>query len=146
MTGLFVLLGALVLATAIGFLQRAVAGRVRRRRAVAAPAPLPGRVADALDPDAAVTLVQLSTTFCAPCRHTRALLSAVAAGTPGLHHADLDVTDTPEVATGLGVFRTPTTLAYSADGRELLRVSGVPRKADLLDALRPHLDVAANAG
>jgi thiol-disulfide isomerase/thioredoxin len=141
MTGLFVLLGALLLATAVGLGKRAADGRVRRRDRGAPE--LPGAVAAALDPDAEVTLVQLSTTFCAPCRHTRALLAAVAAGTPGLSHADLDVTETPEVALALGVRRTPTTVAYDPAGRELLRVTGVPRKADLLAALAPRLTPAA---
>jgi hypothetical protein len=37
------------------------------------------------------------------------------------------------------VLRTPTTLALTADGRELLRVGGVPKGSTLVDALRPHL-------
>lgn len=35
--------------------------------------------------------------------------------------------------------RTPTTLAITGDGTELLRVGGVPRGPGLLEALRPHL-------
>lgn len=137
MTGLWVLLGTLAAALVVGAVLVARNGRVR-----AAKRPerrLPAAVAEVLDPDAPVTLVQISTTFCAPCRHARAVLSHLAERTPGLRHVDLDVTRRPEVAEALGVLRTPTTLALDADGRELLRVGGVPRKADLLDALRPHL-------
>ncbi|MFD6071052.1 TlpA family protein disulfide reductase [Amycolatopsis lurida] len=136
MTGVWVLLGVLVLGGVAGALLQARDGRIRAAKSTA-PA-LPGRVSDALAPEG-VTLVQISTTFCAPCRHTRAILSALAEKTDGLTHVDLDVTETPEVAKALSVLRTPTTLALTADGREVLRVGGVPRGQDLLEALKPHL-------
>ncbi|MFD9888356.1 TlpA family protein disulfide reductase [Amycolatopsis sp. NPDC059027] len=138
MAGLWVLLGTLVVAAAVGLGLRARNGRVRAPRP-AETRPLPEAVTKVLDPAAAVTLVQISTTFCAPCRHTRVLLSSLAEKTGGLTHVDLDVTDQPEVAQALSVLRTPTTLAMTPDGRELLRVGGVPRGEELLDALRPHL-------
>jgi len=93
-----------------------------------------------------VVLVQLSTTFCAPCRHARVLLSDLAGRVTGLAHVELDLTRCPEVAEQLRVFRTPTTLALDAHGHELLRVSGVPRRDALLDALRPFLPEAAASG
>lgn len=102
-------------------------------------APLPAEVRGAVDPAADVTLVQISTTFCAPCRQTRALLSHVAERTDGLRHVDLDVTAKPEIARDLAVLRTPTTIAYTAGGAELLRVSGIPKPDSLLSALEPHL-------
>lgn len=102
---------------------------------------VPDPVLAVLHPDADVTLVQLSTTFCAPCRHARAVLEQLARRTDGLEHTDLDITNRPEVATGLGVFRTPTTLAFDSQGNELARVSGVPRGAqldELVQTLRQH--------
>jgi thiol-disulfide isomerase/thioredoxin len=140
MVGVLVLVGTLALATAAGLLLRARNGRVRVSAGAesAAESALPADVRALLAP-AGVTLVQLSTTFCAPCRHTRVLLSDLAARTDGLHHAELDVTDRPELARQLAVLRTPTTLAISGDGAELLRVGGVPKRAELLAALQPHL-------
>jgi len=121
MSGLWVLLGTLVLGLAVGGVLKMRDGRIRAgsgtTRAASAALPLP--VSDALDPATPVTLVQISTTFCAPCRHTRALLSAMAERTEGLRHVDVDVTDQPDVARRLGVLRTPTTLALTPDGREL---------------------------
>jgi thiol-disulfide isomerase/thioredoxin len=134
MVGVLVLIGTLVLATVAGLVLQARNGRVR----VSDGSSLPADVLALLAPGG-VTLVQLSTTFCAPCRHARVLLSDLAARTDGLHHAELDVTDRPEVAGQLAVLRTPTTLAISADGAELLRVGGVPKRAELLAALAPHL-------
>lgn len=139
MTGVLVLVAALTLAGVAGFALKARNGRITRSGVVSGAPALPERVRAALDPGAAVTLVQISTTFCAPCRHAKALLSHLADTTEGLRHVDLDVTETPEVATGLGVLRTPTTLALTPAGAELLRVGGVPKKDDLLAALRPHL-------
>jgi thiol-disulfide isomerase/thioredoxin len=138
-TGVWVLLGTLVVAVAAGLVLKARNGRVRAAKPAAITRPLPAPVADALDPASAVTLVQISTTFCAPCRHTRVILSALAEKTDGLHHVDLDVTEQPEVAQALSVLRTPTTLALAPDGRELLRVGGVPKGPELLAALQPHL-------
>lgn len=136
MTGLWVLVAVLVAATAVGLLLRARNGRVRDAQPVRE---LPGPVTDVLDPASAVTLVQISTTFCAPCRHAKAVLEPLAERTDGLHHVELDVTNQPEVAQSLSVLRTPTTIALTPDGRELLRVGGVPKGPELLAALRPHL-------
>lgn len=141
MTGLLALIGTLVLATALGLTLRAHAGRVRQAAPTTAPAALPEDVRAALAPHG-VTLVQLSTTFCAPCRHARVLLADLAGRTDGLHHTELDLTDRPDLARELSVLRTPTTLAVDEHGTEILRVGGVPKRDALLDALRPHLTPA----
>lgn len=136
MTGLWVVLGVLAAGLVAGFLLQAREGRIRGGSGKPAKQ-LPAPVADALRQG--VTLVQISTTFCAPCRHARARLSALASDHDGLTHVDLDVTHQPEVAQALNVLRTPTTIAYTESGEELLRVSGLPDGPELLAALRPHL-------
>ncbi|GAA1220911.1 TlpA family protein disulfide reductase [Prauserella alba] len=159
MTGLIVAGVTIVAAVVVGLVVRSRNGRIRRSGGgtVAGSAPdgarpdggsadggalagLPADVRDALAEEPAdVTLVQLSTTFCAPCRHARALLTHIAEGADGLRHVDLDVTDKPGIARDLGVLRTPTTIAYARSGAELLRVSGVPKREELLTALEPRL-------
>ncbi|HEV7648755.1 MAG TPA: thioredoxin family protein [Actinophytocola sp.] len=139
MTGALVVLGTLAVATVLGLALRARSGRVRTVEQAATE--LPADVRRALAPGG-VTLVQLSTTFCAPCRQTRVLLSDLAARTDGLHHTELDLTDRPDLARELSVLRTPTTLAIDEGGTELLRVGGVPKREALLEALRPHLATA----
>ncbi|HEY1574899.1 MAG TPA: thioredoxin family protein [Pseudonocardiaceae bacterium] len=139
MTGWYALGGALVLAAALAWWLRRQEGRVRGARNVPPGAGLPEPVRGALAAAPVITLIQLSTTFCAPCRQARAVLRQLAGGTEGLAHVELDVTDRPEVAASLGVLRTPTTVAFTHDGTELLRVGGVPKGATLVDALRPHL-------
>ncbi|MGH3451969.1 MAG: thioredoxin family protein, partial [Haloechinothrix sp.] len=122
MTGLWVLLGTLVLALAVGLLLRSREGRIRASAVDHAADPvdagLPPEILNELRPSSQVTLVQISTTFCTPCRHAHAKLSALAEQTDGLRHADLDVTPQPEVAHRLGVMRTPTTIAFDTQGRE----------------------------
>ena len=137
MTGVWALLGALAVAGAIGVLLKVREGRISRRDSSADSIDLPVPVRDLLAPG--VTLVQLSTTFCAPCRHAKVILRDLADRTDGLTHAELDVTNLPDVAAQLGVMRTPTTLALTADGTEVLRVGGVPKRDSLLAALQPHL-------
>lgn len=136
MTGVLVLVGTLVLATVAGLVMKARNGRVRA--AAPATSDLPADITALLAPGG-VTLVQLSTTFCAPCRHTRVLLSDLASRTDGLHHTELDLTERPGLAKELAVLRTPTTLAVDRAGTELLRVGGVPKRDELLAALQPHL-------
>lgn len=133
MTGVWALLGALVATGAIGAVLKWRDGRVTRKSVE-----IPDAVRSLLD-SSPVTLVQLSTTFCAPCRQARVVLDDLASRTTGLRHVELDITNLPDVAASLGVLRTPTTVAYDASGTELLRVGGVPRKDALLEALRPHL-------
>ena len=142
MTGVLVLVATLALATVAGLVMKSRNGRVRTvstaESAAESALNLPADVRAVLAPDG-VTLVQLSTTFCAPCRHTRVLLSDLASRTDGLHHTELDLTERPELAKELSVLRTPTTLAIDGSGTELLRVGGVPKRDVLLAALQPHL-------
>jgi len=146
-SGVWLLIGTLAAAGVLGWLLRARDGRIRRPPAAPSadqagesggPA-LPTPVRELLDTSTPVTLVQLSTTFCATCRQAHALLAGLAREIDGLRHVELDVTNQPKVAAELGVSRAPTTLALAADGTELLRVGGLPSRERLLDALRPHL-------
>lgn len=136
MAGAWALVGAVAVVAVIALVLRARDGRVRP---AGAHADLSAPVRELLDPGIPVTLVQLSTTFCANCRQTRTVLEGLADRTEGLRHVELDVTDLPEVAATLGVLRAPTTLALAPSGAELLRVGGVPKPDALTAALRPHL-------
>jgi thiol-disulfide isomerase/thioredoxin len=144
-TGLVVLIAALVVATALGLVLRARDGRMRAGRT--------GRTAASHGPSSdgwaftgsvpaggeQVLLLQLSSPICTPCRQTAGVLGELAAGEPGVRHVEIDVADRPDVARALSVMRTPTTIAFDRTGRELLRVSGVPRRAELDAALAPEL-------
>ena len=127
-----VLLGTLVLAAAAGLALRARDGQVRRGGARGGWA-LAGAAPGAAD---RVLLLQLSSPVCSPCRRTAELITAWRADRPGVVHREVDVAERPDVARALGVLRTPTVVAFDRAGTELLRVSGVPRTADLDAALQ----------
>lgn len=102
------------------------------------PDELRQRIVDDSD-EANVTLLQLSTTFCAPCRHARILLDNFARRTDGVRHVEVDLTHHPDWSTPLRVHHTPTTLALDSAGHELFRVGGVPRRDELAATLNQHL-------
>ncbi|MDT6982461.1 thioredoxin family protein [Streptomyces lusitanus] len=81
------------------------------------------------------TLVQFSSAFCAPCRATRRVLGEVADMVPGVTHVEIDAEARLDLVRRLGVERTPTVLVLDADGREVRRAAGQPRKADVIAAL-----------
>jgi hypothetical protein len=88
-------------------------------------------------------LLQFSSAFSSSCRDTRSVLGDVAADLPGLVHRDVDLATRPELVRLLALHQTPTTLLVDGHGRELLRMSGVPRRAALVSAIEPHLPPAA---
>ena len=81
------------------------------------------------------TLLQFSSTFCAPCRAARRVLSRAAATLPGVVHRELDVADHPELADRAGITGTPTTLILDSDGREVARAEGAPSLPRVLATL-----------
>jgi thiol-disulfide isomerase/thioredoxin len=81
------------------------------------------------------TLLQFSSSFCAPCRATRQVLAEVADGAEGIAHVEIDVADRVDLVRMLDVRRTPTTFLIGSDGCIASRASGAPRKADVLAAL-----------
>jgi thiol-disulfide isomerase/thioredoxin len=89
-------------------------------------------------PGERATLLQFSSAFCAPCRSARAVLADVARAVPGVRHAELDVADGErmlDLVRSLDIRRTPTTLVLDADGHEVRRAAGVPRREHVLAAL-----------
>jgi thiol-disulfide isomerase/thioredoxin len=129
-----VLVAVLVVATAIGLVVQRRNGRIRG----SAPGGTPEgwALADvAPGPDDRVLLLQLSSPICTPCERTREQLTALAADHPAVRHVDVDIAERPEIARALHVMRTPTTVVFDRDGTELLRVGGVPRRAELVAAL-----------
>lgn len=134
--GIVALLVALVVAGVIAVALRWRDGRLRASRAAAGGWALAGHPPTATD---RVLLLQLSSPICTPCRQTAGVLTELTSATPGLVHVELDVADRPDVARELGVMRTPTVVAFDRDGHELLRLSGVPKAAELAAAVAPRL-------
>lgn len=81
------------------------------------------------------TLLQFSTSFCAPCRAARRVLTDVAELVPGVVHVEVDAEHHLDLVRRLGVLRTPTTLVLDPGGHEVTRASGAPTKVQVLNAL-----------
>ncbi len=86
------------------------------------------------------TLLQFSSSFCAPCRATRRILADVAAMTAGVAHIEIDAESRLDLVRALNVLRTPTVLVLAADGSVVRRASGQPRKPDVIAAIGDAVD------
>ena len=152
--GVWVLVSALVLASAFGVWRAARDGRFRGTHVLHTqaetdaadssearePAPL-----DGLDHPLGerATLLQFSSAFCAPCRATRRVLTDVAGIVPGVAHVEIDAEHHLDLVRRLGITRTPTTLVLDASGREVSRASGAPTRDAVLATLASAVSPAS---
>lgn len=90
---------------------------------------------DAGERGARATLVQFSTEMCARCPQVRRLLGQLADAHSGVVHTDVDLTHRADLASKYRVLQTPTTLLVDGSGIVRARFNGVPRRADVEDAL-----------
>ncbi len=81
------------------------------------------------------TLVQFSSSFCAPCRATRVLLNDVAGKVEGVTTVDIDAELHLELVRRFNIMRTPTVLILDKEGIVVQRGSGLPRKEKVYAAL-----------
>lgn len=81
------------------------------------------------------TLLQFSSTFCAPCRAARRVLTEVAEGAEGVAHIEVDVSDRLDLVRMLDVRRTPTVFVLGPDGRIARQASGQPRRDEVVAAV-----------
>ena len=130
---MWVLVGVLVGAGALGILWRARQGRVRTVTSPDSLLPALSELGQA--PGERATLLQFSSAFCAPCRATKRILSDVAASVPGVRHVEVDAESNLELVRRLGILKTPTTLVLDSRGRVTQRAAGQPRKEHILAAL-----------
>lgn len=160
MTGVWVVIGVLVAATAFGVWFGRTSGRIKDAPRGARTAIASGIVAASDDdppvdievaaPDARsaaltnalegrlgkqATVVQFSSAFCQPCRATRRILEEVTAMVPGVAHVEIDAEDNLDLVRALGVRRTPTVLFLDSSGVVRKQASGLPRKVDVIAAL-----------
>jgi len=90
------------------------------------------------------TVVQFSSTFCAPCRSTRYVVERAVATADGVAYADLDVADHLALGERLDIDVTPTVLVLDARGDVVRRATGVPTLAQLRSALDAAASVASS--
>lgn len=91
------------------------------------------------------TVVQFSSTFCAPCRSTRYVVERAVATADGVAYADLDVADHLALGERLAIDVTPTVLVLDARGDVVRRATGVQTLAQLRSALDSAASVESSA-
>jgi thiol-disulfide isomerase/thioredoxin len=132
MTGLYVVLAAVVLAVAFGVYRRLTDGRVRA--VTDASERVDGDdLGVALGADA--TFVQFSSPVCAPCRTTHRVLSQITEKDDGLVHVEVDAESRLDLVERYGILRTPTVLLLDRSGVVRHRIVGAARAREVLEAL-----------
>jgi len=81
------------------------------------------------------TLLQFSSSFCAPCRAARLLLADVADRNAGVAHVEINVADRLDLVRLLDVRRTPTVFVLGPQGQVTRRASGLPRRDEVMAAV-----------
>lgn len=89
----------------------------------------------ALDAATPLVFVEFTAPHCAPCARTAAILDELAAGRQDVSVRTVDIAEGLDLARAHRVLRAPTTLLVDADGQVLGRVSGVPRRDELVALL-----------
>lgn len=143
MSGAYAVIGALALASVFGLWRQRTDGRVKlvaapmdSAAAGSRPAVVPPSPFSAIgDLGEHATIVQFSATVCAPCRAAKVIATDVAATVPGVVHLEINAEENIELVKEFGIMRTPTILVLDGQGRLSARISGVPRKDELLIAL-----------
>ena len=139
-SAIVILLVALVLATAFGIYRRLTDGRIRGVDADSAPAQPPAD--DLLSASELgtqlgdrATLVQFSSAFCQPCRAARRVLEEVSQMVDGVSYVEIDAESHLDLVREHGILRTPTIFILDSEGHVQRRVTGAPRKVDVIAAL-----------
>ncbi|MCW4385637.1 thioredoxin family protein [Salinibacterium sp. SYSU T00001] len=82
-----------------------------------------------------VRLELYSSSFCAACRRTRAVLGRVEGMLPEIGLVEHDVADAPDLAERNGITATPTVIVRAPGGGEVFRAAGVPSVQQVLRAV-----------
>jgi thioredoxin-like negative regulator of GroEL len=125
---LIVIAALVAFATGLGFLHKALSGRVRQ---VVKTQNLPEGVVLGAD----ATLLQFSTEVCSPCRATHSVLDSLANDRDGLKHVDLDITHRADLAAQFNILQTPTTFILDATGTIRARIGGAVKRDTILAEL-----------
>lgn len=135
MDGLLVVIAVLAVAGAFGIYRKRTDGRIKP-----IDTPMPSRppvdgIGSLGELGERGTIVQFSSAFCQPCKAAKAISTDIAKIVPGVKHIDIDAESHLELVRNFNVMRTPTIFVLDAHGRVSARISGVPRKDELLVAL-----------
>jgi thiol-disulfide isomerase/thioredoxin len=125
------IIGALAAATVVGVAVRRRSGGLRQT-----PTAPHADTHDLGLSQTGPTVLHFSAAWCGPCAAVRRVVDQVCAGLPGVSHVEIDIDADPAAARKLSVLSLPTTFVFDAQGRQRYRSAGVPKAADLREALQ----------
>ncbi len=129
--GVIALAVVLLVVVAVALVRRRFDGRVRTATGAQSTLAEVGIVL----PSDRVTVVQFSGQFCATCPQARTLADRVLQDHPDIAQIEVDVAEHPEAVRALDIRRTPTLLIVDKQGQVVHRASGMPREAELRQAV-----------
>ncbi len=84
-----------------------------------------------------LTLVDFWATWCGPCRMVAPIVEELAAETPDVTFAKMDVDENPDVAMGLGITSIPTLMLFK-NGKLVDKLIGARPKQDIRQMIDAH--------
>ncbi|NIL75183.1 thioredoxin family protein [Rhodococcus sp. B10] len=135
MTGITVLVIAVIVAVSLGLAIRHRSGRVIDTSGATVPQELHTLLESAGARPGAPTVLHFSAEWCGPCAAVRRVVGQVLADTDGPVDLEVDIDDHPELARELGVLSLPTTFVLDRELAQRARIPGVPTAASLRSAL-----------
>ena len=84
-----------------------------------------------------LTLVDFWATWCGPCRMVAPIVEELAAETPDVTFAKVDVDENPDVAMGLGITSIPTLMLFK-NGKLVDKLIGARPKQDIRQMIDAH--------
>ena len=132
MDGVVVVAVVLAIAGAFGIYRQRTDGKVRMTEPTLVPKPIDHGIGELGERG---TIVQFSSAFCQPCKAAKIISKDIANIVSGVKHIDIDAESNLDLVRTFNVMRTPTIFVLNKDGQVSARISGVPRKDELLIAL-----------
>ena len=132
MDGLLVVVLVLAAAAVFGIYRQRTEGKVKTIEPSALPKPVDHGIGELGDRG---TILQFSSAFCQPCKAAKIISKDIANIVPGVKHIDVDAESNLDLVRKFNVMRTPTIFVLNKDGQVSAKISGVPRKEELLVAL-----------
>jgi len=83
-----------------------------------------------------LTILQFSTTFCSECRTAKAIVKDVVKDSKDITYVEVDAESNLGLVRRVDIRSTPTTIFLDSKGFEIARAKGVPKRDQLIKAIK----------
>ncbi|MDQ3735376.1 MAG: thioredoxin family protein [Actinomycetota bacterium] len=135
--GVVALLTVVLAVAGVGLVRRRYDGRMRTSSA--------GQGSSLADlgislPAERAAIVQFTGEFCGSCEQARTMVERIVRDSPDVGHVEVDVAENIHAVRALDIRRTPTLIIVDRQGVPVHRASGMPREAELRQAVSELAD------